>query len=139
MENILHQILSEIKEIKNDIAHLKDDVSVLKDDVSVLKGDVLVLQGDVTGIKKDMEALRQEVQEVKERLIFIENDHGRSLVVLSDGYKMLFESAKVIRGDLGKILAWQEAQDFYIKMLEAKSGHPLKQPIAETAQSFAAN
>lgn len=63
MENneIMLQILSELKEIKANqdetnqrLTSIEGDVSVLKDDVSVLKDDVSVLKDDVTALKSDM-------------------------------------------------------------------------------------
>jgi len=76
MEEILKQILSEVKDLKQDVGEvkglrqdvqgLKQDVGGLQQDVQGLKQDVGGLQQDVQGLKQDVGVLKQDVQGLKE-------------------------------------------------------------------------
>jgi chromosome segregation ATPase len=63
IENLLKEILKEIREIKLDVSSLKSDVSSLKSDVISLKLDVSTLKSDVGIMKQDIEILKSQVDE----------------------------------------------------------------------------
>lgn len=65
MEEILKQILSEIKDVKTDISDLKQDVTGLKQDVTGLKQDVTGLKQDVAGLKQDVTGLKQGQERIE--------------------------------------------------------------------------
>ena len=113
MENeILMQILSELKELKQGQAHLSNEVQVIK-------GDVQGLKGDVQGLKDDFRGLKGDVQEIKERVIIIENEHGMKLQVLFDGYHLLYGICQEIREDIRRLYAHQDRQDARIMLLDS--------------------
>ena len=126
MENeILNQILSELKELKygqayltDEVQGLKGDVQGLKGDVQELKGDVQGLKGDVQGLKGDVQGLKGDVQEIRERVILIENEHGKSLDALHDGYHLLYCVCQEIREDIRRLYAHQDRQDARIMLLD---------------------
>ncbi|RIW28660.1 hypothetical protein D3H55_21020 [Bacillus salacetis] len=65
MEDILKQILSELKVIKTDVGGLKADVNSMKTDVGGLKTDVNSMKTDVGGLKTDVNSLKSDVGELK--------------------------------------------------------------------------
>lgn len=81
---LLTEIQKKVSNIESDVTDLKQDVSDLKQDVSGLKQDVAVLQDDVA-------ALKQESQFIKTIVIKMENEHGKKLDALFDGYSSNFE------------------------------------------------
>ncbi|SFM14521.1 hypothetical protein [Pelosinus propionicus] len=64
-EELLREILTEIKSVKIDVSTLKDDVSALKSDVSTLKSDVSTLKSDVSTLKSDVSTLKIDVSTLK--------------------------------------------------------------------------
>ena len=68
-EELLREILTEIKSVKTDITTLKDDVSTLKDDVSTLKDDVSTLKDDVSTLKDDVFTLKDDVSDIKATMV----------------------------------------------------------------------
>ncbi|MGD6967392.1 hypothetical protein ACQCVP_13255 [Rossellomorea vietnamensis] len=73
VENILKQILSELRGIKTDVGDLKADVGSLKTDVGDLKADVGDLKTDVGGLKTDVGDLKTDVLELKTGQARLEN------------------------------------------------------------------
>ncbi|AJH77933.1 hypothetical protein [Heyndrickxia coagulans] len=65
MDEILQQILHELRDLKSDVSGLKSDVSSLKSDVSGLKSDVSSLKSDVSGLKSDVSSLKSDVSSLK--------------------------------------------------------------------------
>jgi phage shock protein A len=64
-QELLQEILSEIKSVKNDVSALRDDVSTLKADVSTLKVNVSDLKVDVSALKVDVSDLKVDVSALK--------------------------------------------------------------------------
>ncbi|MGG3677452.1 MULTISPECIES: hypothetical protein [Heyndrickxia] len=58
MDEILKQILSELKDLKSDVSGLKNDVSSLKAGQDRLESDVSSLKNDVSGLKNDVSSLK---------------------------------------------------------------------------------
>lgn len=78
MENeILRQILDEVKGISEKVSSLDSKVSSLDNRVSSLE--------------KDMYALREDVDFVKNTVTHIEFDHGQKLGAIFDGYTANYE------------------------------------------------
>ena len=82
------------------------------------------IEGRLTVIEKDM-------KEVKNRITFIENDHGMSLKASLDGYSLLFGLCKDIQADVRSIKDRAERHDHRIFALEyEKIFKPVKQAQA---------
>ncbi|MBL4953287.1 hypothetical protein JK635_13815 [Neobacillus sp. YIM B02564] len=54
MEEILNQILSEMKDLKQDIAVLKQDITVLKQDIIVLKEGQERIEAKVDNLSSEL-------------------------------------------------------------------------------------
>ncbi|KGT37251.1 hypothetical protein P9232_15650 [Weizmannia sp. CD-2023] len=65
MDEILKQILSELKDLKSDVSSLKAGQDRLESDVSSLKNDVSGLKNDVSGLKNDVSGLKNDVSSLK--------------------------------------------------------------------------
>lgn len=79
MEQVLNQILSELKnvntrldgleegqnQIKSEVAGIKIEVTSLKSEVAGIKSDVNTLKSDVTEIKSDVNNLKSDLTEIK--------------------------------------------------------------------------
>ncbi|MCL2702676.1 MAG: hypothetical protein FWE91_03595 [Defluviitaleaceae bacterium] len=59
-------------------------------------------------------------ENVEQSLSRIEIEHGESLDVLHDGYKLLFDKAVVIQSDLGNLKGMQDLHEHHIKWLHAR-------------------
>jgi len=68
-QELLQEILTEIKSVKNDVSDLKVDVSALRDDVSTLKDDVSILKDDVSVLKVDVSDLKVDVSDIKATMV----------------------------------------------------------------------
>jgi len=69
-------------------------------------------------MQTDMSGMQADMRDVKDRLTIIENDHGKSLAALHDGYKMLYEISKDIRHDVHKLNVRMERSESKIFALE---------------------
>ena len=97
-DNILLELVSEVRGIKTDVSDLKTDVSDLKTDVkglktdvSDLKTDVKDLQTNVANLQIDVEKLKTQVENLKttvdnidKTVMRIEVEHGEKLQILFD-------------------------------------------------------
>lgn len=63
--------------------------------------------------------LEQEVQAVKITTLRIENEHGKKLDALFDGYGQLYDISKEIRKDIAVLQGSQEKQELHIKWLDS--------------------
>lgn len=70
MEEILKQILNEIKDLKADVSNLTTDLTGLKTDVSNLTTDL-------TGLKTDVSDLKTDVTNLKTDVLFLKEGQGR--------------------------------------------------------------
>lgn len=94
MEEILKQILSEIKDIKVDMTDLKHDVTGLKEDVIDLKQDVTGLKKDVIHLKDSHGRVEAKVDnlssELRSNFKFSHeklDEHRKVFAVVSDEMK----------------------------------------------------
>ena len=98
MENeILQQILSELKDLKQgqvkleqgqtklviDMEELKQDMSDVKVDVAGLKQDMSNVKVDVAGLKQDIIEVKQDVTNIKVKL---ENETNKHIQIIAEGH-----------------------------------------------------
>ena len=110
---------SDIVEVKADVAGLKSDMVEVKADIAGLKSDMVEVKADIAGLKTDVAGLKTDLTEVKHRVVLIENEHGKSLGALHDGYTMLYGVSCEIRSDIKNILDTQEKHDLEITVLKS--------------------
>lgn len=80
MEEILNQILSEMKDLKQDMTVLKQDITVLKQDITVLKEGQERIETKVDNLSSE---LRSNFKYTNDRL----EDHCKVFGVVSDELK----------------------------------------------------
>ncbi|APB36950.1 MULTISPECIES: hypothetical protein [Heyndrickxia] len=68
MDEILKQILSELKDLKSDVSSLKAGQDRLESDVSSLKNDVSGLKNDVSGLKNDVSSLKAGQERIETKV-----------------------------------------------------------------------
>ncbi|UPG88578.1 hypothetical protein L2Y96_14240 [Luteibacter aegosomaticola] len=90
--------------VEASIAHLTSDVTALKMDVAVLKTDVAVLKTDVAVLKTDVAVLKTDVAELKTDVTVLKAD----VTVLKVDVSGLKAGAKIMEGDLRKLLDWKQ-------------------------------
>ena len=97
-DNILLELVSEVRGIKTDVGDLKTDVKGLKTDVKDLQTNVANLQTDVKSLqtnvanlqtdveklKTDVESLKTTVDRIDQTVMRIEVEHGEKLQILFD-------------------------------------------------------
>lgn len=80
---------------------------------SEMQGGFKRIDGEIQGIRTEMhggfkridgelQGLKSEVKEIKERVINIENDHGKKLTALFDGYKQNSDKLDRIQNEVSK-------------------------------------
>ena len=90
-DNILLELVSEVRGIKTDVGDLKTDVKGLKTDVKDLQTNVANLQTNVANLQTDVEKLKTDVESLKttvdridQTVMRIEVEHGEKLQILFD-------------------------------------------------------
>ena len=83
-DNILLELVSEVRGIKTDVSDLKTDVKGLKTDVKDLQTNVANLQIDVEKLKTDVENLKTTLDNIDKTVMRIEVEHGEKLQILFD-------------------------------------------------------
>jgi hypothetical protein len=71
-------------------------------------------------MQAELSEVNSKITDTKETVVVIENDHGKSLGVLFDGYSLLHGICSEIRTDVTKLLSDQMHQDFKIKWIDAR-------------------
>ena len=103
MENqILNQILYEIKDMKTDIKELKTDVGELKADVSTLKTDVRTLKTDVSELKTDVRTLKTDVSNIKNQLDDLEVKNANNHLEIKQQLEQLSKDVAIVEVVAGK-------------------------------------
>ncbi|MFC5405067.1 LPP leucine zipper domain-containing protein [Cohnella soli] len=77
-EQLLQQILTELREVKTDVSELKSDMSELKSDVAELKSDVAELKSDVAELKSDVAELKSDVAELKSDVAELKSEQQKT-------------------------------------------------------------
>ena len=60
------------------------------------------MQEGFDGVNKRIDSLETEVKETKNKIIFIEQEHGKKLTALFDGYKQNAEKLDRIENEVSK-------------------------------------
>ena len=87
---LLEKMYSELTEFRKETTTrfdiVENDINGLKEDVNGLKEDVNGLKEDVNGLKEDVNGLEEDVNGLKKDVLRIEQNHGKKLDALFDGY-----------------------------------------------------
>ena len=57
---------------------------------------------DMSDVKKNISKIESEVKDIRNKVTLIEQDHGKKLDALFDGYKQVFEKLHKIEDEVSK-------------------------------------
>jgi len=84
-------ILNELKSLNNRFDKLEDKVENVTEEVANLNQKFTNLNQKFTNLNQEVTNLKQELAVIKRSVILIENDHGKKIGALFDGYQLLSE------------------------------------------------
>ncbi|MHA6534699.1 histidine kinase [Paenibacillus sp. BAC0078] len=73
-DQILQQILGELKSMRSDLSEVKVDLSGVRADVSGVKSELSEVKADVSGLKAEFSEMKADLAEVKADIISIKED-----------------------------------------------------------------
>ena len=85
------RILSILEQMQTDISGLKEGQAETNQRLTKLEQGQAMLEQGQAMLEQGQSRLETEVAEIKERVILIENDHGKRLGAIYDGYMLLHD------------------------------------------------
>ena len=79
----MEELKQDMSDVKIDVTGLKLDVTELKQDMAEVKQDVAKLKLDVTGLKQDMAEVKQDISNIKVKL---ENETNKHIQIIAEGH-----------------------------------------------------
>lgn len=70
--------------------------------LELIANQVANLTTQVTNITTEVKDLRSEVKDIKNKVTIIEQEHGKKLDALFDGYKLTYEKLQKIEEEVSK-------------------------------------
>ena len=110
----------EVQSLSGQFQVLSGEVQVLSEQFQVLSGEVQVLSEQVQVLSGEVQEIKEEVQEIKERVVLIENDFGKDIKALHDGYALVYDICQEIREDVHRLQTRQDVQDSQISLLSSE-------------------
>ena len=86
--------------------------------LELIAAQVSKLTNEFTEFKKET---NEHFSSLDNHLIRIENDHGKKLDALLDGYKQLAEDQNEMKSQISTLIDSQEEQDLDIRVLKGKA------------------
>lgn len=74
-------------EMQNGFKKVDDRFNIIETEIGVMKSDISNMKSEIVEIKSDISSMKSDLKETKERVIHIEEEHGKKLTALFDGYK----------------------------------------------------
>ena len=99
--DLLETIIDKLGTMDSRISGIEANMAT-KQDLAEVKADVAEVGTDVAELKTEVAEVKAEVEFTKVTVIKIENDHGRKLGVLFDGYKLISEKVDRIEAEVTK-------------------------------------
>jgi len=72
----------------------------------------------LNSMDSDIKDLKSEVRDIKNRLLIIEEEHGKKLDTLFDGYKQLYEEQQEMKKDIKDIKETLSAHELKLKIIK---------------------
>ena len=85
------EIDAQFSEVRQEIAEVKQEVAEVKQEVAEVKQEVAEIKQEVAEVKQEVERVKHTLEETRETVILMENEHGRKLGALGDGYNKVYE------------------------------------------------
>jgi len=76
------------------------------------------MDSDIKDLKSEFKGLKSEVNDLKKHVLVIENEHGKKLDALFDGYKQLYEAQQEMKKDIKDIKETLNVHE--LKLLKVK-------------------
>ena len=74
MKGDITAMQGDIKVMKSDITTMQDDIKVMKGDITTMQGDIKVMKGDITTMQGDIKVMKGDITTINNRLDNLEND-----------------------------------------------------------------
>lgn len=72
----------------------------------------------LNSMDSDIKDLKSEVRDIKNRLLIIEEEHGKKLDTLFDGYKQLYEEQQEMKKDIKDIKETLSAHELKLNVIK---------------------
>jgi hypothetical protein len=96
------KILALLEKITEKLSSLETDVTVIQTGQASDRELLELTASQVSKLTGDMDDIKAEISSIKNTVIKIENDHGRKLNALFDGYKQNAEQLTRIEDEVSK-------------------------------------
>lgn len=97
---------------------MEETLKLILDKLNSMDSDIKGLKSEVNGLKSEVWEIKSEVKDLKKHVLVIENEHGKKLDALFDGYKQLYEAQQEMKSDIKDI---KETLDVHeLKLLKVK-------------------
>jgi chromosome segregation ATPase len=103
MEEILKQILTELKEVKNNQGEMQKDINGLKEDMSTLKADVSGIKSDVSELKETTARIDNNLKYVKDITVNLKADIIELNSISKDGFETMDEKIANLQFDVNNL------------------------------------
>lgn len=106
LEEVLSQILSEMKVMHSDIKEIKGDITSMQSDIKVMKSDIASMQDDITVMKSDITTIQGDIITINDKLENLENDMAFVKPQVSENteiLKALVHSSQVQKAQIDSI------------------------------------
>ena len=115
--SLLETVVVKMDKLETDVSDLKQGQARLEADVTGLKQGQAKLEEGQARLSADVSLLKEDMTFVKDRVTIIEVEHGENLAALGDGYKMLYDISKDVRGDIASMHNKLDEHNAYINAL----------------------
>jgi len=84
----------------------------------VVEETLKLILDKLNSMDSDIKDLKSEVRDIKNRLLIIEEEHGKKLDTLFDGYKQLYEEQQEMKKDIKDIKETLSAHELKLKIIK---------------------
>ncbi len=112
MEDKAFEVLTKMY---SEFNHKFDEV---KSEFQGVKADIQEVRSEFQGVKADIQEVKADIKKVSNQVIKLENEHGKKLDALFDGYQQVLEGQIEIRKQLNNLTSKVESQDVQITVLK---------------------
>jgi len=99
--DLLETIIEKIGTMDSRISGIEANMAT-KQDLAEVKADLTEVKADLTEVKADLTEVKADAEFTKNTVIKIENEHGRKLGILFDGYQQNSEKLDRIEAEVTK-------------------------------------
>ncbi len=110
MQGSITTMQGSIMTMRGNITTMQGNITTMQGDITTMQGDITTMQGDITKINNRLDMLESEqseiaaaVKRIDRSVLLIENEHGRKIGALFDGYQASLDRDKAIEPRVTKL------------------------------------